>query len=64
MVKLHVNVSNEVYEKLYLLIKKRYPIPYKKLHVEVNKALEEYLARQPELLKEKPASKPKRKRER
>lgn len=62
MAKLHVVISDETYGKLWQLIKKRYPIPHKKLHVEVNKALEEYLSRQPELAGEKPVGKAKHRR--
>jgi len=43
--KIQVKVDRLLYLKLWEYIKRRYPVPYKKLHVVVNEALREYLER-------------------
>lgn len=42
-IKVHIKIDRDVYIKLWELIKAKYPIPYKKLHIEVNNALREYV---------------------
>jgi len=41
--KVHINIREDLYMKLWELIKRKYPIPSKKLHIEVSNAIEEYL---------------------
>jgi hypothetical protein len=43
--KIQVKVDRLLYLKLWEYIKRRYPVPYKKLHIVVNEALREYLER-------------------
>lgn len=39
----HVKLRKDLYEGLWELVKRRYVVPTKKLHVVVNEAIEEYL---------------------
>jgi len=45
LVKIHINVEKDVYYRLWNYIKRRYIVPYKKLHIVINEALREYLDR-------------------
>jgi len=38
-------IREDIYLKLWELIKKKYPIPQKKLAIEISNAIEEYLQR-------------------
>jgi len=42
-VKVHLLIERELYESLWEIVKKRFVIPSKKLHVVVNEALREYI---------------------
>ena len=41
--KVHINIREDLYLKLWELIKRKYPVPTKKLHIELANAIEEYL---------------------
>lgn len=42
-IKVHLLVDREVYESLWEIVKKRFTIPTKKLHIVVDEALREYI---------------------
>ncbi len=43
--KVHINIREDLYFKLWEFIKRKYLIPTKKLHIEISNAIEEYLKR-------------------
>jgi|GEM_PF-3550975 len=43
--KVHINIREDLYLKLWEFIKRKYPIPTKKLYIEIANAIEEYLKR-------------------
>jgi len=43
IIKVHWNVERELYEGIWRIVKKRFPVPTRKLHIVVNEALREYI---------------------
>ena len=39
----HISIREDLYLKLWQIVKKRYPIPLKKLNEVINEALNEYI---------------------
>ena len=52
MKKVHVLLEDEVYEKIWKIVKKRYISPLKKYHIVINEALKEYLENHKQELEE------------
>jgi len=42
-VKVHLLIDRDLYEAIWKIVKKRFVIPTKKLHIVVNEALREYV---------------------
>jgi len=45
MRKVHLLMEQELYDKLWDIVKKRFKVPVKKFHIVVNEALREYIER-------------------
>jgi len=43
--RVHLMIDEELYHKVWEIVKRRFPVPTKKLHIVVNEALREYIER-------------------
>ncbi|MCS7387171.1 MAG: hypothetical protein NDF55_10680 [archaeon GB-1867-005] len=48
----HLSIREDLYEKLWQIVKKRFVVPLRKFHIVVNEALEEYIEKNKHLLED------------